>query len=348
MKLSKSLFVIIFCFCTSVANAKNIVVIATGGTIAGAGDSAVGSGYVPGKIGIDQVIKSVTGITKLADIKAEQLMQIPSQDMDDKDWLKIAKRVNEVLSQYSVDGVVITHGTDTLEETAYFLNLVVKSRKPVVIVGSMRPTTSLSADGALNLYNAVAVAASNDSYNKGVLVALNDEIYAARDVTKINTTNVSTFKAPNSGPIGSVLYGSVKFYHNPLRLHNADTVFNIKKAESLPKVGIVYAHAGLDSSIVNHLIDSGVKGIVLAGVGDGNANKETVEKLSVAAKSGIVVVRSANLGAGLVEPNVEINDDELGFATADNLSPKKARILLMMSLTKTDDVKEVREIFAKY
>ncbi|MBU6140766.1 MAG: type II asparaginase [Proteobacteria bacterium] len=348
MKTSKILF-FAFCFmCCANVEAKNIVVLATGGTIAGEGESAVGSKYEPGKVGIDQVIKNIPGITKLAEIKAEQVMQIASQDMTSESWLKIAKRVNEVLSQNSVDGVVITHGTDTLEETAYFLNLVVKSKKPVVLVGAMRPTTSLSADGALNLYNAVALAASKNSYNQGVLVMFNDEIYAARDVTKTNTTNVSSFAAPNAGMIGSVIYGKVKFYYESIRAHTDETIFNVKKSDSLPKVEIVYAYSGMDSGVIDYLVESGVKGIVLAGVGDGNINKQGVEKLTKAAKNGVLIVRSAHLGSGLVEPNVEIEDDEFGFVTADNLSPKKARILAMLALTKTCDVGKVREMFAKY
>lgn len=348
MKLRKLLILAVCCLMTTNVNAKNIVVLATGGTIAGAGESAVGSSYVPSKVSIDKIIKEIPGIAKLANIKSEQLMQIASQDMNNQSWLEIANRVNELLSQYSVDGVVITHGTDTLEETAYFLNLAVKSKKPVVLVGAMRPATSLSSDGALNLYNAVALAASSEAYNKGVVVMLNDEIHSARDVTKIHTTNVATFKSPNSGSIGSVLYGAVRFYYSPLRAHTKSTIFDVKKLSDLPKVEILYAHAGVEPSIVDHFVDLGVKGIVLAGVGDGNVNKETIEKLAVAAKKGVIIVRSAALGTGLVERNVEVKDDELGFATADNLSPKKARILLMMALTKTSDVKKVREIFEKY
>jgi L-asparaginase len=346
MKLLKIISLFVFLSCS--AQAKNVVIIATGGTIAGAGDSSVGSKYAPGKVGIDQVIKNIPGLNKLADIQVEQAMQIASQDMNNEVWLKIAKRVNELLAQSSVQGLVITHGTDTLEETAYFLNLVVKSKKPVVLVGAMRPSTSLSSDGALNLYNAVALAASKDAYDKGVLVMFNDEIFAARDVAKTNTTNVSSFKALNSGMIGTVLYGAVKFYYSPLRAHTSQTVFDVRKTESLPKVEIIYAHAGVDVSVIDYLVESGAKGIILAGVGDGNISKLGVEKLAAAAKKGVLIVRSSHLGSGLVEPNVEIEDDSLGFITADNLSPQKARILAMLALTKTSDVKKARGMFAKY
>lgn len=346
MKLLKIISLFVFLSCS--AQAKNVVILATGGTIAGAGDSCVGSKYAPGKVGIDQVIKNIPGLDKLADIRTEQVMQIASQDFNDVTWLTIAKRVNELLAQSSVKGLVITHGTDTLEETAYFLNLVVKSKKPVVLVGAMRASTSLSSDGALNLYNAVALAASDEAYGKGALVMMNDEIYAARDVAKISTTNVSAFKSPNSGVMGSVLYGAVKFYYSPLRAHTSQTVFDVRKAESLPKVEIIYAYAGVDVSMIDYLIESGAKGIILAGVGDGNISKQGVEKLAKAAKKGVLIVRSAHLGSGLVEPNVEIEDEKLGFVTADNLSPQKARILAMLALTKTNDVKKVRGMFAKY
>ena len=329
------------------ANAKNIMILATGGTISGAGESAIGSKYSSSQIDIEQIIKSIPDITKLADIKAEQIMQIASQDMNDVAWLKIAKKVNDALSRRSVDAVVITHGTDTMEETAYFLNLVVKSKKPVVLVGSMRPSTSLSADGALNLYNAVALAASDAAYNKGVLVLMNDEVFAARDIVKTHTTNVAAFKSQNSGAIGFVYYGKVKLYYTPLRLHTNNTIFHTKNLETLPKVDIVYAHAGSDENMIDHLVESGSKEIILAGVGDGNINQKSVRKLVEARKKGVVIVRSSYLEGG-VEPNVEINDDEFDFIVADNLSPKKARILTILALTRTNDTKKIGEMFGKY
>ncbi len=346
------IFKIIFCafllsFSVS-ANAKNIVILATGGTISGAGASATDSQYSSSKINIDQIVKTVPGITKLADIKAEQIMQIASQDMNSSTWLAIAKKVNEVLAQRAVDGVVITHGTDTMEETAYFLNLTVKSKKPVVLVGSMRPSTSLSADGALNLYNGVALAASEAAVGKGVLVAMNDEIFAARDVSKTHTTNVASFKANNSGAIGYVHYGRPEIYYSPLRTHTTKSVFDVTKFENLPKVDIIYAYAGSDASIIDRFVESGSKALILAGVGDGNINKESLEKLKEARKKGVIIVRSAHLGGGVVAPNVEINDDEFDFVTADNLSPQKARVLVMLALTRTNEVKRIREMFGAY
>ncbi len=348
MKILKIISLAIFLCCATNANAKNIVILATGGTISGAGSSSTGAQYTPGKIDIDQVVKTIPGITKLAGIKAEQIMQVASQDMTSATWLEISKKVNEMLAMPAVEGVVITHGTDTIEETAYFLNLTIKSKKPVVIVGSMRPGTSLSADGPLNLYNAVALASSDAAFDKGVLVMFNDEIFAARDVAKTHATNVAAFKSNNSGAMGFVHYGKPEIYYSSLRKHTYNTEFNIKKTTSLPKVDIVYAYAGSDSSAIDHFVEVGSKAIIVAGVGDGNIDKFSLEKLKAAAKKGVIVVRSAHLGSGAVVRNSEINDNEFGFVTADNLSPQKARILTMLALTKTNNIKQIQEMFMKY
>ncbi|MDW3124660.1 type II asparaginase, partial [Vibrio sp. 1974] len=195
----------------------NIKILATGGTIAGAGQSATESIYTAGKVGVESLISAVPSMTNIADISGEQVVSIGSQDMNDEVWLKLAKRVNELLAQDDVDGIVITHGTDTLEETAYFLDLPVKSDKPVVIVGAMRPSTAMSADGPVNLYNAVVTATDEDSKGRGVLVAMNDTIFDARDVPKTNTTSVSTFQSPNFGPLGYIHNSDAKYQRSPER-----------------------------------------------------------------------------------------------------------------------------------
>ncbi|MBP7709952.1 MAG: type II asparaginase [Rickettsiales bacterium] len=330
------------------AKNKTIAIVATGGTIVGAGESSVDSKYSSSKIGIKQLIKTIPNLDKLANVEAEQLMQIGSQDLTNLALLEISKRVNELLAKSSIDGVVITHGTDTLEETAYFLNLTLKSKKPIVLVGAMRPSTSLSADGSLNIYNAVALAASESAYNKGVLVLMNDEIFSARDVTKTNTTNVASFKSSSSGAIGYVNYGKTEIYYSPLRAHTTKTIFNVKKLNDLPKVEIFYTYINQDPRVIDHFILNGAKALIVAGVGDGNANKETLKKLADAAKKGVIIVRSSRVGSGAVIANSEINDDELGFITADNLNPQKARIITMLALTKTSNIKEIREMFLKY
>lgn len=345
MKFLQTLLVFSLLFLSQNLHAKNIKIIATGGTIVGAGDSSVGAKYSSSKLGIEKIIKTVPNLDKLANVEAEQLMQVGSQDLQNSDLLKISKKVNELLAKASIDGVVITHGTDTLEETAYFLNLTIKSKKPVVLVGAMRPATSLSADGSLNIYNAVALASSEIAHNKGALVMMNDEIFAAREATKTNTINVAAFKG---GAIGFVNYGKVEIYFEPLRAHTAQSEFNVKKITTLPKVDILYAHQNQDAGMVDYLVDAGAKAIIVAGVGDGNVSKEVLQKLAQARKSGVVIVRSSRVGGGAVIANSEINDDELDFVVADNLNPQKARILTMLALTKTTDVKKIREMFLRY
>jgi len=327
---------------------ENIVILATGGTIAGTARSASDSSYSPSKVMVNDIIASVPEIANIANITGEQFSQIASQNMNNEFWLKLSKRVNELASKSSVDAIVITHGTDTMEETAYFLNLTVDTKKPIILVGSMRPSTSISADGPINLFNAVAVAASKNAREKGVLLILNDRIYAARDVTKVNTTNASAFESPNFGPIGHVIYGKSEFYYTPTRIHTYNSVFDIRKLKSLPKVEIIYSYTNQNANFIVDLVKSGTAGIVGAGVGDGNFYQDVLDKLIFASKNGVKIVRSSRNGAGFVVPNSEINDDEYKFITADNLNPQKARILLMLSLTKTDDYKKIREYFKKY
>src|SRR6187431_679645 len=205
----------------------NIVILATGGTIAGAGASSTGSAYTSGQVKIDAMIDAVPNIRKLANITGEQLANVGSQDMSVKVWLDLANRINTLLAKPDVDGVVITHGTDTQEETAYFLTLVVKTDKPVVLTGSMRPSTALSADGPLNLYNAVALAANPTAKGYGVMVVMNDEIHSAHDVKKMITTPVQTFMSPQEGLIGTVIFGDILFFHKPSGRNTTNSEFNV-------------------------------------------------------------------------------------------------------------------------
>ncbi|MES2678049.1 MAG: type II asparaginase [Pseudomonadota bacterium] len=329
-------------------NQKNITILATGGTIAGSGLAADQSNYEPAKISADVLVNSVAGIKKLANIKAEQILAIGSQDIEDADWLKIARRTNELLNQEDVDGVVITHGTDTLEETAYFLNLVVNSQKPVVLVGSMRPSTALGADGAINLYNAVALAVDYQAIGKGVLVVIADKIFAARDVAKINTVAVEAFGAPNAGAIGQICYGKAQIYYQPTRTHTKNSEFKIAEISNLPKVDIVQMYAGFDAGVIDYLVSAKSQAIIVASLGNGNFYKDALPKLIAAAKSGIVIIKSSRAGAGTVVLNGEINDDEYGFLSAGNLSAQKARILAKLALTQTNNLEKIKEIFDNY
>ncbi|MDC4169983.1 L-asparaginase 2 [Photobacterium damselae] len=335
-------------FSFAATDLPNIKILATGGTIAGAGQSATESNYTAGKVGVDALIAAVPDMTKIADISGEQVVSIGSQDMNDEVWLKLAKRVNELLAQDDVDGIVITHGTDTMEETAYFLDLTVKSKKPVVLVGAMRPSTAMSADGPVNLYNAVVAATDEDSKGRGVLVTMNDTIFDARDVTKTNTTSVNTFQSPNFGPLGYIHNSDAKYQRSPERKHTTETVFDVSKLTSLPKVGIVYNYANASDLPVKALIDAKFDGIVSAGVGNGNLYHTVFDQLEKASKDGIMVVRSSRTPSGSTTLDAEIDDAKYGFVASGTLNPQKARILLMLSLTQTKDYKDVQKMFQYY
>jgi L-asparaginase len=354
MKTTKYLFCLLIAMAValaSVAQAKpKIVILATGGTIAGAQTSSSQVGYTSGSFSVDDLIKAVPQLRDLADLSGEQVANIGSQNMNHEVWLKLAKRVNEVLAETNVDGVVITHGTDTIEETAYFLSLVVKSDKPVVLVGSMRPATAIGADGPANLYNAVALAANPEARGLGPLVVLNDEIHYAREVQKMNTTELNTFESPNRGLAGVINVGNAHFFNRNVTRLGTNSEFSVDgmTPDDLPQVEIIYSCENLGPDMINYLVSQGVKGIVLAGVGDGNSTDAAIAALADAAKQGIAVVRSSRTGSGLVVRNVEVNDDKLGFIAAMELSPQKARILLMLGLTKTNDPKKLQEYFMEY
>ena len=327
----------------------HVTILATGGTIAGSGATSTTTvGYTAATVGVDRLIQAVPELAKVAQVKGEQVFQIAGENMSNEHWLTLAKRVNTLLAQPDVDGIVITHGTDTLEETAYFLDLVVKSKKPVVLVGAMRPGTALSADGPINLYNAVLLAASQDAIGKGVLVALNDQIHAARDVTKTNTSTLDSFKTPELGMLGYIQGNKPYFYHVSARKHTVDTEFDISKLDALPQVDIVYGYANMGPAALNAVVASGAKGVIHAGVGDGSLAGKVVPALKAARQQGVLIVRASRVGQGIVARNGEANDDELDFVAADTLNPQKARILLMLALTRSTDSKEIQRMFYRY
>src|SRR5262252_10538366 len=272
-----------------------IVILATGGTIAGAAATGTQSGYKSGAVGIDTMIAAVPGIANLANIKGEQISNVGSQDMSFDIMLTLAKRINQLLATPQVDGIVVTHGTDTMEETAFFLNLVVKSEKPVVLVGSMRPSTAVSADGPLNLFNAVGVAADPNAKGRGVLVVMNDWIQGAHSLTKTSTTAVQTFMSPLRGLVGVAAYGKNDFYATPTWKHTTESEFNIDNVTQIPRVDIIFASADMSPDLIDAAVANGAKGIVIAGVGNGNMNKAAVEAAARAVKKGVVVVRASRV-----------------------------------------------------
>ena len=340
------------CSATSPASGQarkpNVTILATGGTIAGAAASGTQSGYTSGAVGIDTMVAAVPGIDKLATIKGEQIANVGSQDMTFAILLTLAKRINELAKSPDVDGFVITHGTDTLEESAFFLNLTVKTDKPVVMVGSMRPSTAVSADGPLNLYNAVGVTVDPRAKGLGVLVVMNDWIHAAHSLTKTSTTSVQTFMSPLRGLVGVAAYGKNDFYTRPEWKHTTQTEFDVASVTTIPRVDIIFASADSSPALIDAAVASGAKGLVIAGVGNGNMNKASVTAAANAVKKGVVVVRSSRVPTGTVDRNVEINDDEMGFLASQELNPQKARILLSLALLKTHTPQQMQAMFSTY
>jgi len=323
-----------------------VTILATGGTIAGAGESATKAAYTAGKLSIDILLSAVPQIHDLAHIKGEQIAKIGSQDMSVEVWLKLSKRINEIFEENSADAIVITHGTDTMEETATFLDLTVMFDKPVVLVGAMRASTAMSQDGNKNLLDAVIVASDPKSQGKGVVVAMNELVFDARDVTKTVSTSTATFDSNNFGPIGLIYDGKINYYYQSLR--NPAQKFDVSKATSLPQVEIIYGYSDASTVPVDALLNTKVKGIVYAGMGNGNFNAAVGKSLENASKKGIVVCRSNRTGSGRTTLFNEVDDEALGFVVGDDLNPQKARILLMLSLMETSDRVKIQSNFFDY
>ena len=324
----------------------NITILATGGTIAGGGDSATKSNYTAGKVGVENLVNAVPQLKDIANVKGEQVVNIGSQDMNDNVWLTLAKKINTDCDK--TDGFVITHGTDTMEETAYFLNLTVKSDKPVVLVGAMRPSTAMSADGPLNLYNAVVTAAARESRGKGVVIAMNGLILGAHGAMKTNTVDVQTFQSPNSGALGYVLNGKVFYNMESLKRHTTGSDFDVAHLDKLPKVGIVYSYSNVEADVMIPFLNNGYQGIIHAGVGNGNIHQNLFPMLEKARQQGILVVRSSRVPTGPTTLDAEVDDNKYQFVASQELNPQKARVLLMLALTKTKDWKKIQEYFNVY
>lgn len=355
MKVSKRAFAVLIVVLTVVAgwsatdsDKPHVVILATGGTIAGSAESQTQAGYASGQVGVDILIAAVPQLAEIAEVTGEQIANVGSQNMNDEVWLKLAKRINEIAKSPEVDGIVITHGTDTMEETAFFLNLVVKTEKPVVLTGSMRPSTALSADGPLNIFNAVAVAADPQAVGRGVLVVANDSIHGGRAIIKSNTTHVETFLSPQRGLIGSVQYGKTLYFRGPYALHTTTSHFSVEGVEKLPRVDIIYVHENVDGALIEAAVKAGAKGIVTAGVGNGNMTDAALQALAEAANKGVVCVRSTRVPTGFVGRNVEVDDDEIGLVASYEHNPQKARVLLRLALLETRDPFVIQKMFGRY
>ena len=331
------------------AEKPNIVILATGGTIAGAGADVTNSAtYQAAKVPVDQLVAAIPQLQTIANVRGEQVFQIASESFTNDNLLTLGKRVAALVKQTDVDGVVITHCTDTLEETAYFLTLVVHTDKPIVLVGSMRPGTAMSADGNLNLYNAVSVAASKDARGKGVLVTMNDEINSGRDVAKVMNLKTEAFKSP-WGPLGMVVEGKNYWFRLPVKRHTMNSEFDIEKIDSLPSVGIAYGAGNVSDTAYRALGASGAKAIIHAGTGNGSVAKAVVPALQELRGQGLQIIRSSHVNAGgFVLRNAEQPDDKYDWVVAHDLNPQKARILATVALTSTNDSKELQRIFWEY
>ncbi len=343
----KSLFIIIFFFVFTASAAEklpNIVILATGGTIAGSAATVTQTtGYKAGALGVEKLISAVPEVKTLANVTGEQFANMASENMTGDVVLKLSQHVNELLARSDVDGVVVTHGTDTLEESAYFLQLTVKSDKPVVFAAAMRPATAISADGPMNLLEAVRVAGDKQSRGRGVLVVLNDRIGSARYITKSNASTLDTFRANEEGYLGVVI-GNRVYYQNRIdKVHTTRSVFDVRGLSSLPKVDILYGYQDDPEYLYDAAISHGVKGIVYAGMGAGSVSVRGEAGMRKAQQKGIVVVRSTRTGNGIVPP-----DEALPGLVSDSLNPAHARILLMLALTRTSDPAIIQDYFHTY
>ena len=333
-------------------NDKPIVrVIGTGGSIAGVGPDRMDFILYPeigDHITIQQSLDRVPEIQGFAEVRSEDLVSVGSTAIGAAEWLGLVRRINAIFKdETDVAGVAVTHGTATLEETSYFLHLTVKSQKPVVITGAMRPPTALSTDSDLNLLDAVRTAASPDATGLGVLTVLNNEIQCGRDVTKANTFRVETFRPNELGFLGYAdSDGKVVFYRAPLRRHTVDTPFVVDDMTGLPRVDIVYAYAGADGLLVDAVRNNRSDGLVLAGFGGGTFPPAVIEAAVKLVDDGIPVVLATRSTAGRVVTTPK--KEEQGFLVSDNLLPQKARILLMLGLTVTKDRHELQQMFYDY
>ena len=333
-------------------NSKPLVyVIGTGGSISAIGLSRtdlIDYTYGDRHFTIQQMLERVPEIGAIAEVRAEQLANVYSGDISPAHWTDLARRINAIFREApETAGIAVTHGTATLEETAYFLNLTVKSRKPVVVTGSMRPMTAMSNDADLNLADCVRVAASPEAAGRGVLVVLNNQIQAARDVTKSSTSRLETFRSSDLGFLGYAdSDGQVVFYRNPTRKHTVDTEFDVQGVQQLPRVDIAMAYSGADGAAIEALAKSGCAGLVAAGLGSGSGPSAFMGALENVARAGTPVVITSQSESGRVMARRRLV--ERGLIVADNLRPKKARILLMLALTRTRDPKEIQRMMLAY
>ncbi len=328
-----------------------VAVIGTGGTISSVGRDNldfVNYGATGRKYDAVELVEQFPEVRRVADVTPILFRALSSTAVGVPEWLELVRLIDEVAGRAeNFDGIVVTHGTATLEETAYFLNLTVKTDTPVVLVGSQRPASAFGTDAGVNLLNAIRVAGSPQAHGLGVLVLLNDEIQAAREVTKTSTYRLHTFRSPDFGVLGHADGdGTVAIYRRPARRHAPDTEFDVAALETLPRVDILLSYAGSDGVSVDAFVQAGARGIVAAGMAPGFCTAADVAALEQAQASGVKIVQSSRAGSGRVMPGDTMRIE--GAVSADNLNPQKARILLMLALTRSDDPVEIHRMFTTY
>ena len=328
-----------------------VAVLLTGGTIDSVGSHRLDlAWYIEAgkRLAAGELLGELPELQSIASVQEISFRRLPSHALIDKDWLDLLRSVHAIFADDTADGIVITHGTNTIEETAYFLNLTLKTDKPVVVVGSMRPASAVSADGYLNVINAIRVAADHNARGRGCLLVMNDTIFNGRDVTKNATYRVDAFQSRDLGPLGFAdADGKVIFYHQPLRKHTIDTEFDVQYLRVLPRVDIVVSYVGADGMMIEAAANAGAKGIVSAGTGAGRPTPAEDAAFDRAFREKVTLMRlCSRVASGRVVRSPGLA--KRGFVTGDNLPPWKARILFSLALTKTDDADEIQHMFDTY
>jgi len=327
-----------------------VALMVTGGTIDSVGKDRLDlAWYIEAgkRLGSGELLGQIPELKSIARVEEVPFRRLPSHALVDKDWLDLVRTIHSICDGDRAEGIVITHGTNTIEETAYFLNLTLKTDKPVVLVGSMRPSSAISADGYLNLLNAVRVAGDPNSRGRGVLLVMNDTIYSGRDVTKTATYRVQAFQGRDLGPLGYAdADEKVVYYHQTAKRHTVDTEFDVRNLPSLPRVDIVVSYVGADGAMIDAAVAAGAKGIISAGTGAGRPTPAEDEALDRAYKKGVMIGISSRVGSGRVVRSPGLV--RRGFVAADNLQPWKARLLLALARTVTSAPDEIQRIFDTY
>ncbi|MXP24476.1 asparaginase [Altererythrobacter indicus] len=305
----------------------HIRILSCGGTIAGRAASLSGKAYTAGEMGIAPLLNEIAKAGLSWSVETRDISSVGSQDIGWEQWQALHKAVLEAMNDDTVSGIIITHGTDTAEETALLLDRTLTTPKPIVLVGAMRTSDTLGSDALRNLANALRVVADTNSAQRGVMVVMGDEVHTARDIRKTATQGVSAFGSFPRGPLGTVTPSSLDWFMPP---HRMETTARNSFPQSLPRVDILYLHAGMDRQPVDAILSTRPEGVVIAGLGQGNAPTAIIAALAEAVEAGIPVVRASRVDDGLVDRNVEVNDDAFGFVAARAYNPQKARILLQL------------------